>query len=134
MGVTKYVLPVVVGAMSGIILITLGEMGIQHIYPLPAGIHLNDKPALAAAMSQMPFNAFLLLLVNYLICSFVAGIASSLVAGRRTAQPAVVVGIALTLAGLFNSVTLPQPLSFSIISIVAYLPMAYAGFLAVRKR
>ncbi len=133
MAITKYVLPVVVGVMAGVILITFGEMGLHHIYPLPAGIGMNDKAALAEAMSKMPVNAFLLLLLNYIVCSFLAGMIATLVAGRSAKIPAIVVGIALTLAGAYNIVMVPQPLWFSAVNLLSYLPFAYVGYLSVKK-
>ena len=133
MAITKYVLPVVVGVMAGVILITFGEMGVHYIYPLPAGIDMNDKAGLVAAMSKMPVNAFVLLLINYMVCAFLAGMIATLVAGRSAKIPAIVVGIALTLAGAFNMVMVPQPLWFSVINLLSYFPLAYLGYLSVKK-
>ena len=134
MQITKYVLPVVVGAMSGMILITLGEMAIHNVYPLPPGTDLYDADSLAKAMKQMPQSALLFLLVNYVISSFLAGIIATLISGRITFRPAMVVGIVLTLAGLYNVVVLPHPLWFSIINLLVYFPFVYFGYLVVRKK
>ncbi len=134
MQITKYVLPVVVGAMSGMILITLGEMAIHHMYPLPPGTDLYDADSLAKAMKQMPESALLFLLVNYVISSFLAGIIATLISGRVTLRPALVVGIVLTLAGLYNVIVLPHPMWFSILNLLVYLPFVYLGYLAVRKK
>ncbi len=65
---TKYVLPVVVGAMSGMILITLGEMWIETLYPLAPGTDKYDVDSLAKGMKKMPDKAFVLLIVNYMVC------------------------------------------------------------------
>ncbi len=134
MQITKYVLPVVVGAMSGMILITLGEMAIHHMYPLPPGTDLYDADSLAKAMKQMPESALLFLLVNYVISSFLAGIIATLISGRVTLRPALVVGIVLTLAGLYNVIVLPHPMWFSMLNLLVYLPFVYLGYLAVRKK
>jgi len=133
MAITKYVLPVVVGAMSGMVLISFGEMAIHNIYPLPPGTDLYDADSLAKGMKAMPANAFVLLLVNYVICSFFAGLIATLVAGRTEARPAIVVCIVLTLAGIYNAVNLPHP-SWFYSCILLYLPFAYLGYLAVRKK
>jgi len=134
MEITKYVLPVVVGAMSGMILITIGEMGIHHLYPLPPGTDSYDVDSLAKGLKDMPKNFFHLLLLNYIACSFLAGLIATLVAKRNTARPAIVVGIVLTLAGLYNVIYLPHPLWFSIVNLLVYLPFAYFGYLLVRKK
>ena len=134
MEITRYVLPVVVGAMSGMILITLGEMGIHHLYPLPLGTDSYDVDSLAKGLKDMPKNFFYLLLLNYIASSFLAGLISSLVAKRDTARPAIVVGIVLTLAGLYNVIYLPHPLWFSIVNLLVYIPLAYLGYMLVRKK
>lgn len=114
---TKHILPVVVGTMSAMILIRLCESGVH-------------------ALHAMPFSAALLtlLLVNYMVCSFLGGILSTLVAGRISAIPAIVIGIVLTLAGLYNVINLPQPLWFFVANLLVYLPFSYAGYLVVRKK
>lgn len=131
---TKYVLPVVVGSMSGMILITVGEIGIHQLYPLAPGTDMYDAESLAKAMAQLPSNAFMLLLLNYIVCSFLAGLIATLVAGRTAIRPAIIVGIVLTLAGLYNTISLPHPLWFSILNMLVYLPFAWLGYLAVRQK
>jgi len=134
MRVTKYVLPVVAGAMSGIIIMTLGEGGIHHIYPLPVGIDIHDTHALSVAIGQMPPGAFILLLLSYAAGSFAAGAIATLVSGCTVAIPAFVVGCALTLAALFNLITIQHPLWFCILNLLCYVPFAHLGYLAVRNR
>lgn len=134
MSISRYVLPVVVGAMAGMMLISAGEQGVHTMYPFDAGLDLHDRDSVARAMAAMPLAAFVMLLVNYVICSFGAGLAATMVAGRTTARPAVVVGIVLTLAGLYNVLNLPHPLWFIICSIPAYLPAAYIGYAVVKKK
>lgn len=134
MTITKYVLPVVVGAMSGMVLITLGETYIETFYPLPAGTDKYDVNSLSQAMATMPDNAFGMLLVNYVVGSFLGGIIATLVGGREMVRPAVVVGIVLTLAGLYNLVYLPHPGWFAAINLFIYLPFAYLGYRLVRKK
>jgi hypothetical protein len=134
MQITKYVLPVVVGAMGGMMLITVGEMWIETIFPLAPGTDKYDVESLARGMSAMPDKAFMLLVVNYLVCSFFAGLIATLLAKRITALPAVVVGIVLTLAGLYNIIHLPHPLWFSVINLLVYLPFSYLGYLSGRRK
>jgi hypothetical protein len=132
MKITRYILPVIVGAMTGMILITLGETLLRNQFPLPPGAEKN-RQLLEAALSAMPDKAYLALLVNYLICSFFAGMVATLVAGRTTARPMLVVGIVLTLAGLLNVINLPQRLWFAVTNLLVYIPGAWLGYIAVKK-
>jgi hypothetical protein len=133
MDLTRYVLPVIAGAITGMILIAIGEFGIYYLYPLPPGTRVNDADSLAVAMKLMSPNAFVLLLVNYFIASFCAGLVATLVAKRTTLRPALVVGLVLTLAGLYNVIYMPHPLWFSIVNLLIYIPAAYLGYRSVRK-
>ncbi|MFI5196533.1 MAG: hypothetical protein ACHQD8_05540 [Chitinophagales bacterium] len=134
MQVTKYVLPVVVGAMSGMILIILGENWIETLYPLLPGTDKYDVESLAKAIKLMPDNAFRLLLVNYMVCSFCAGLIATLISKRTTMRPPLIVGFVLTLAGLYNVISLPHPLWFTILNLVVYMPFTWLGYLTMRKK
>lgn len=119
MGFTKYILPVVAGVMSGVILMTFGEVRIETTY---------------GAGGVMPDSAFMILIAMYAVCSLITGIISTAVAERTTSIPAIVSGITLTLAGIYNMLHLPHPLWFSIFCLLAYLPFTYAGYLLIRKK
>ena len=134
MSITKYVLPVVVGAMSGMILITLGEMVLHNMYPLPVGTDLYDADSLNKAMKVMPVNAFYFLLCNYVICSFIAGVVATLVSKRTDRMPAMVVGIVLTLGGVYNDVYLYHPGWFIAVNLLSYLPCTLLGYYLIRKK
>lgn len=134
MKVTKYVLPVVVGAMIGMILIILGEMWIHHMYPLPPGTDMYDAASLAKGMKDLPEKAFGFMMINYVVCSFLAGVISTLIAGRTTMRPALVIGIVLTLAGVYNVINLPHPGWFTISNLLVYIPFSCLGYLVVRKK
>jgi len=134
MAITKYVLPVVVGAMSGMILITLGQKGIYIKYPPPAGTDFYDAESLARYFIILPSGAYVLFLINYSICSFLAGIISTVVAQRASLIPAIVVGIALTLSGMYYIFTMPQPGWYSLATLFTFIPFTYAGYLLVRKK
>ncbi len=133
MQITKYILPVVAGTMAAMMLILLGETAIIKVY-LPPGTNQNDPEAIANAVKHMPLSAFLFLLVNYIICSFIAGIISTLISKRIALRPALVVGIVLTLAGLYNVVSIPHPMWFSVLNLFIYLPFTYFGYLVIRKK
>ncbi len=134
MQITKYILPVVVGIILGAILINQGENLVIKFYPLPPGINQHDKEAIAIALKQMPLSAFLFLLVNYALCSLIAGVISTLIAKRTTLIPAIVVGIFLTAGGLFNVISIKHPMWFSILNLFIYLPFTYLGYMAVRVK
>lgn len=132
---TKYILPVVAGVMLGMMLQAFGEKGIHAIYPPPAGITLEDEGALRAYIAQLPFGAFALLIANYLVSSFIAGVISTHIAGRQTIAPAMIAGVLITIASIANAFMIPgQPLWFSVVSILTHLPCTLAGYALVRQK
>lgn len=134
-GFTKYVLPTVVGTMSGMILQTLGEKAIHTAYPPPPGISLDNPEILAKYITTLPNAAFLMLLANFAMCSLATGIISTLVVGRESMRPALIASIILTLAQVFNIYLLPpQPMWFVICSILAHIPFTLLGYFISRKR
>ena len=120
--------------MGGMILITLGEMTVNHLYPLAVGTDKYDAESLSKAMTALPPAAFALLLVNNMICSFFAGIICTLVSMRIASRPALVVGIVLALAGIYKIINLWHPIWFSILDPLIYLPFVWVGYLLVRKK
>ena len=134
MQVTKYVLPVVVGAMSGMILIILGRNLVFNIYPLLPGTDKYDADSLAKSIKLLPDKGFMLLLVNTVVCSFLAGLVATLVSKRTTIRPPLVVGFVLMLSGLYDVIYLGEPLWFSILNLIVYMPFAWLGYLTVRKK
>ncbi len=125
---TRYVLPVVAGVMSGMILQVLGEKLIHMIFPAPAGLDVQNKEAIAAYMSQVPPVEFVFLLVNYAICSFVAGAVATFVVGREHRSPAIIVGSLITLGEVLNVAMIPQPIWFSALSLLSHMPFALLAY------
>ena len=125
----------IVGASAGLAIIALGEnLVLPKFYSLPTGVDPKDKNALAAAIATMPIGAFLALLVNYGLASLLGGLVASLVVGRDNKKPALIVGVLLTMAGLANCIMVPQPIWFTALNLLEYLPFAYLGFLIVQKK
>lgn len=134
MQITKLILPVVIGAVLGMLLTGGGEVLIHYLFPLPPGTDINNPASLEAAMKSFPNSAFVCLLMNYTVASLVAGMVATLMAKRETAVPALVIGIVLTLAGLFNVMTIWHPTWFRIANLLVYIPFAYLGYAVVRRK
>ncbi len=134
MNFTKYVLPVVVGSAAGMLLIKMGELGLGKIYTLPVVTDLNNLEPLKAAILALPTSAFLLLLGNYVFASLVSGIASTLVIKGTSSIPAIISGSILTIGAIANLMRIPHPLWFSIANLIIYIPFAWLGYVALRKK
>ena len=130
----KNVMAVVVGAVTGMILISAGEYIMQLLYPMPQGLDMNNHADMIMYVKQLTNAAFVFLMINYTIGSFGGGIVATLLSQREKPLSAVIVGAILTLGGLFNVLSLPHPLWFTISNLFIYIPMAYAGFRVMARK
>ena len=129
MNVTRNILPVLAGVVGGMILIFVGELAIHALYP-----SMDNVAGLETGMASIPATAFILIILNYAACSFLAGIISTMVSRRVANLPALVVGIVLSIAGIYNALNVPQPAWVSVTSVLMFLPFAYLGYFVARRK
>jgi len=116
---------VIVGLIVAFLLVFAAE-GIAHkIYPPPPGTNMQDMEKVKAFVATLPLSVMLIVLTGWLIATFVATWLASRIAG--TPIPGYIVGALLLCAGIANAVMLPQPVWFSIASIVIYIGATWVG-------
>lgn len=103
-----------------------GAEGIAHkIYPPPPGTNMQDMEKVKAFVATLPLSVMLVVLTGWLIATFVATWLAARIAG--TPIPGYIVGALLLCAGIANAIILPQPVWFSIASIVIYIGATWVG-------
>jgi hypothetical protein len=130
----KNIIAVVAGVISGVATIFICEMINSMNIKMPEGLDMNNRAAMAAWMQTLPLSAYLVVLAGYIVGAIDGAVVATLVSGRTTARPAVIVGVVLTVAGIMNVMMLPQPGWFVAASLSVSLPFAYLGYLLARKR
>ena len=133
MDIFKRILAVVTGAIVAMVSIGLFEWVGMYMHPMPKGIDPMNKEAMMRLMGQMPVTFFLWLLLSYVVSSFIGGLVASLIIGRRNRVPAMIVGIILTIGGVFNLMEIPHPIWFVVLSTICYIPCAWFGFRTVKR-
>src|SRR5258708_4554740 len=111
----KYSLGVIIGTISAMILIFLFELVNIKLYPLPAGYTLNDMMDNNKAkqiMTLMPIGAFVSDLLIYAIAAYLGGLIGTVISGKDKNWPAIVIGIILFGAGLWDAIRFEQPVWF----------------------
>ena len=135
MGISKYILAILVGTMSALILyIIFRDAVVYHIYPLPTGIDEYDAASFSKAVATMPQKEFMLLLADSALTALLGGIVATLFVKRALRLPAMVTGIILTLAGLILALSLHYPSWVVIVGLFVYLPFTLLGYWLLRKR
>jgi len=92
-----------------------------------AAAGLKDPEAIRALLAKAPVDAFLVVLVGWILGSFAGGWVAGRLAARAAARHGLVLGTLLTVAGVANNLMIPPPLWFWIAGLVVLIPAAWAG-------
>ncbi len=134
MGFTKNLPAVILGALVALLFTFLLQNFVNNIYPLPPGTDMYDAESAAKAFAIMPRNGLYIVLANYCITSFIGGILATLLSKRERKNPAIIVGIILSIGAIWNYFLLHEPLWFFIAALFTYLPFTYLGYWLLRKK
>lgn len=125
-------LRVILGVVLGIIvamLVILAVEGVGHtIFPPPPGVNLTDPAQVATAMSKIPVQAKIGVLLAWFLGTLAGGTTANLVAGRRAWSGRIVSLLILALA-IFNMTTIQHP-AWMAASVVAAI--LFGAFVADR--
>jgi len=123
----KKIISVVVAALAAFVVIYAVEALGHAVYPPPAGVDWKNPEAIRAYVAGLPLGAFGFVLLAYAVGSLVGGALATLISGRASVVPGLVVGGLLMVAGVANLSVVPHPLWFAIVSTLLYLPLAWLG-------
>jgi len=121
---------------ASIVMMLVESINGRVLYPglAKAAEGVKDREAMRALFAAAPVGALLVVIGGWTLGSFIGGWVAARLAGRATTGHALVLGVLLMLAGLANNLMLPPPLWFWIVSMVVFLPAAYAGARLVPAR
>lgn len=131
----RNVLAVIAGLVIGSIVNMALIMVSGKIIPLPAGVNNQTAEGLAAAMPLMEPKHFIFPFLAHALGTLVgAFVATKLSISKSIIEP-IVIGVLFLTGGIAMVIQLPNaPLWFSILDLVlAYIPMAYLGYILGRK-
>ena len=131
---------IVVGALVGMMVMMGLHMATTLVYPMPPGLDIMSadpaqQVAFKAWMGTLPAGAFVLTTLAHGIGCMCGAIVGTLIVGRRSVIPAVVIGLFFTVGGISNLGEVPHPAWFAFVDLPIYLALAVpAGFLLIRGR
>jgi hypothetical protein len=129
----RNLLAVVLGMIIAVVVIVLFEVPGSVLHPLPRGVELDDKQAIAEHISKAPLAVKLLVLMGYATASCVGGFVASRISSSPEPTTALIVGALVLLASLANLAILPHPGWFVALNAVLPLPAAYFGCKVFRR-
>jgi carbon monoxide dehydrogenase subunit G len=134
MGIFQRIGAVLAGLLAGGLSVGAIEGLSSFVYPMPAGIELDDKEAVAAFVKSLPAGAFLFVLVAWSAgCFLGAFVARRLAPGRSAIQGAIVWAF-FSIASIVNLIMIPHPAWFAIAAIIACFVFGLLGLVMAAPR
>jgi hypothetical protein len=128
----RTILGVVAGIIAAFATIWAIEMVHHLLYPVPNGVRLTNKSALAGYLNGMSLPQLLFIAGGWLVGACVGGVVAAKIAGRTKAVW-VVAGL-VALAGIGNIFYVAHPLFLQVSAIVAPLIGGWLATRAVHER
>ncbi len=130
----KNIIGVVAGWIAAWILFTGIQLINFMIVPKPEGFDWADPGSIKQMIDTMPFYAWVILILGYVIGSFAAGFVIGKIAESKTMILPVIAALLFMLGWLGNIMTVPHPIWVVILVFLVYIPSTLAGHrLAVGK-
>lgn len=133
------VLGVVIGIVVGSTVMIALHLASHVIYPLPEDVDFmsmepENREKLAEFIGTLPAGAFVLTVLAHGLGCMAGAFVATLVSGRRSMVPALVIGVFYTIGGVMSLQDIPHPAWFPYADLPIYLILAFvAGKLLVRK-
>jgi hypothetical protein len=128
--IVRSLLAVIVGFAAASALMMLIEAINGHVlYPElgKAAQGMTDREAIKALMASAPVGSFLVVLLGWVLGSVLGGWLAAWIGRDAPVAHALALGGLLTLAGIANNLMLAPPGWFWVVSVLVFLPGAYAG-------
>ena len=110
------------------------QLNMTVLYPMPAGVDMNDPVAFGSFIQGLPAQAFALVLVAHLGQSFVGAWIAARLAPTRPMLLAMVIGALSLLGGILAMAMIPGP-AWLAVELPLYLVVAWlAGRREVQRR
>jgi hypothetical protein len=128
--IVRSILAVIAGVLLGFVTVTITDMIVHRLYPLPPGVDPMDPAAVAAAIPGMPTMTFVLLALGWVLAAAVAAYTAARIANRSPMACGLAAMALLLLATLLNLRTLPHP-TWMWGAAIVFIPLA--GWLAAKR-
>lgn len=119
--------PVGAGLGVAFVVMMLFEWVNSFLFPLPEGLDMYDTAAVQAFTASLPWTAYILVFLGWVIGAFKAGWVTTYLSGESTYRLSLLVGIILTILGIINNVMIGHDMFFNIIGLPMFFLFTYLG-------
>jgi hypothetical protein len=123
--------PVVAGFIVAAIIMTIFEYINSFFFPLPKGLDWNDAAAVKAVTASLPWTAYILVFLGWIIGAFEGGCTSAWLAGEKQLLATTILAILLVIAGIFDMMMLGFPPAFTVLGLCILAISPYLGRFAM---
>jgi len=116
--------PVIAGLLSAFAIMMLFEFVNSFFFPFPEGMEMTDVKAFT---DTLPWTAYVLVLLGWIVGSFMAGFITTLLARETAYRLSLAVGIILTLLGVLNNMMIGHDIVFNVIGLPMFIIFTYLG-------
>lgn len=133
--ILRNILAVIAGFIVGSIVNGLLISISSSVIPLPEGADTSTMEGLQAAIPLFEPKHFLFPFLAHALGTLVGAFVAAKISSNYGLQLAMLVGTIFFIGGLYMVFIVPAPLWFDILDlVVAYLPMAYIGWIIAKKK
>lgn len=126
--------PVIAGLLTAFVIMMVFEFVNSFFYSLPEGLDTMDNAALQAFTATLPWTAYILVFLGWVVGAFVAGYVTTYLAKEDMYRLSLVVGVALTLLGILNNMMIGHDMLFNIIALPMFIIFTYLGHRYMRHK
>lgn len=123
----RNILSVIVGLAAAIITFLVAESINGAMHPIPSTLDFQDSAAVKDFYSNQPLSLWLLVLVGWIVGSFICGLLIRLISRSSDKRLPMIAGIVLTLSAVTNFYMLPHPTWFIVVGLLVFIPCVFAG-------
>lgn len=127
---------VLVGGAAAFLCITALEFISGKLFPLPAGLNINNREAMSGYVATLPLTAFCLLLLGLALGALAGGYMAARLAPSAPTTHALVIAVVLLLGSVMNLRAIHHPVWFAVanLALVVLLPLLGARLAQARAR
>jgi hypothetical protein len=125
--------PVIAGLFTAFAVMMVLEFINSFFYPLPVDLDFNNPTAVQAFTASLPWNAFILVLLGFILGAFSAGYVTTYLSKEINYRLSFAVGIILTLLAILNNLMIGHPFWFNVIGLPTFIIFSFLGHRHLRK-
>lgn len=123
----KRILAIVVGIITGFLVVTFGDLIVHQFIVVPKGLNVLDKKSMTDFMATIPTQYLIIMVGYWLLSSCLAAMAASVINRNGWRNTSLIVGTILMIGAISNMLLIPHPVWMIVLCVVGYLPMALLG-------